>query len=81
MSVIQRFFERRPPTFQYGRVAQIVACAGKIRVVTASGAEIWCDIVADIALGDTVVISGTAPRFVVQRATGMLPATTTIGLV
>lgn len=81
MSIIQRLFERRPPTFQYGRVAQIVAAARKIRITTASGADIWCDQVDGVAVGDTVVISGRAPRFVVSRAAGMLPTTTTIGLV
>jgi hypothetical protein len=79
--MIERLFKRTAPTFQYGRVAQIITGAGKIRVVTSAGADIWCDIIADIALGDTVVISGKAPRFVVQRAVGMLPATNTIRLV
>ncbi|GEM_PF-2936849 len=80
--MLEKLLKPRTKVFAYGRVVATNAADNTVQVRLTSGLTLWAAAGSDAPdIGAPVVIAGQpgdAARFVVQRAGGFLPATSTV---
>jgi len=77
--MIRRLLKPPPQAFRYGTI--VTVGDGKVEIRTGGDCRLWADDPGTLSVGDAVVVSGSAPRFVVQRVTDIIPRETAIELV